>query len=156
MSPLTMGLLALLAYKAMKGGGIFGTSNSQTQTPAGSAQNPHQGVGADWLTGLGSLISGGAGSSILTGGLGELMKRFQQTSQGRVAQTWVDTGPNDAISPTELEKAVGEDTLDALSRQTGIPRDQLLTQLAEQLPQTVDKLTPQGRLPSEHEATRWM
>jgi len=92
----------------------------------------------------------------LTGGLGELLKKFQQTGQGRVAQSWVGTGPNDTISPTELEKAVGVDTLDALSRQTGKPRDQLLAELAEQLPQTIDTLTPQGRIPSEHEAARWM
>jgi uncharacterized protein YidB (DUF937 family) len=92
----------------------------------------------------------------LTGGLGELFKKFQQTGQGHVAQSWIGTGPNDTINPTDLEKAVGIDTLDALSRQTGMSRDQLLTELAKQLPQTVDTLTPQGRIPSEHEAARWL
>jgi uncharacterized protein YidB (DUF937 family) len=157
MSPITMGLLALLAYKAMKGGGIFGGSNPiQPYTPAGSTPSPNQASGTDWLGGLGSLISGGAGGSILTGGLGELVKKFQQAGQGHVAQSWVGTGPNGSINPSDLEKAVGADTLDALSRQTGMPRDQLLAELAEHLPQTIDTLTPQGRIPTDHEAARWM
>ena len=157
MSPLTMGLLALLAYKALKGGGILGSGAPQPQ-PAGPATHPGQSSGGagDWLGGLGNLIGGGAAGSILTGGLGELVKKFQQTGQGQIAQSWVGTGPNAAVLPSDLEKAVGVDTLDALSRQTGMPRDQVLSELTEQLPKTVDSLTPQGRLPSEHEASRWV
>jgi uncharacterized protein YidB (DUF937 family) len=105
---------------------------------------------------LGNLIGGGAAGSILTGGLGELVKKFQQTGQGQIAQSWVGTGPNPPVSPSDLEKAVGVDTLDALSRHTGMPRDQLLAELATQLPKAVDSLTPEGRLPNEHEASRWV
>jgi uncharacterized protein YidB (DUF937 family) len=156
MSPITMGLLALLAYKTFKGGGILGSA-PQPGTPARPANNPNQTNAApsDWLGGLGGLLAGGAAGSILTGGLGELVKRFQQNGQGQVAQSWVGTGRNEAISPGDLEKAVGIDTLDDLSRQTGTPRDQLLAELAEQLPQTVDTLTPEGRIPNEQEASRW-
>ena len=160
MSPITMGLLALLAYKALKGGSILGSSTAgapQPQTPAGSAAHPGQSNGGanDWLSGLGNLIAGGAAGSILTGGLGELVKKFQQSGQGQIAQSWVGTGPNAAVAPSDLEKAVGVDTLDALSRQSGMSRDQLLSELTQQLPKTVDSLTPEGRIPSEHEAARW-
>jgi uncharacterized protein YidB (DUF937 family) len=159
MSPITMGLLALLAYKALKGGGILGSGSAdapQPQTPAGPATYPGQtnGGAGDWLSGLGKLIAGGAAGSILTGGLGELVKKFQQTGQGRIAQSWVGAGPNEGIAPNDLEKAVGVDTLDALSQQTGMPREQLLAELTKQLPKTVDSLTPEGRMPSEHEAAR--
>jgi len=152
-----MGLLALLAYKALKGGSIFGSNPSQPQGPTGPATRMDQGsVAEDWLGGLGKLIAGGAAGSVLTGGLSELVKKFQQTGQGQIAQSWVGTGPNPAISPNDLENAVGSDTLDALSQHTGMPRDRLLAELAEQLPKTVDSLTPQGRLPSEHEAAHWV
>jgi uncharacterized protein YidB (DUF937 family) len=159
MSPLTMGLLALLAYKALKGGGILGSSSNapQPRIPGGSAPQPGQtstGAG-DWLSGLGNLIAGGAAGSILTGGLGELVRKFQQAGQGQIAQSWVGTGPNEPVAPSNLEKAVGIDTLDALARQTGLPRDRVIAELTEQLPTTVDSLTPEGRLPSEHEAMRW-
>ena len=160
MSPITMGLLALLAFKALKGGSILGSGTSsapqQPQTPGGPATYPGQSNGGagDWLSGLGNLIAGGAAGSILTGGLGELVKKFQQTGQGQIAQSWVGTGPNELVAPSDLEKAVGGDTLDALARQTGMPRDQLLAELTKQLPKTVDSLTPEGRIPSEHEASR--
>jgi uncharacterized protein YidB (DUF937 family) len=156
MSPLTMGLLAFLGYKALKAGGIFGSSAPQPQSggPATHADHTSGGVG-DWLGGLGNVIGGGGAGSILTGGLGELVKKFQQSGKGQIAQSWVGTGPNAALSPSDLEKAVGVDTLDALSRQSGMPRNQVLAELAEQLPKTVDSLTPEGRIPSENEASRW-
>jgi uncharacterized protein YidB (DUF937 family) len=159
MSPITMGLLALLAYKALKGSGVLGSSpTEQPQTPLGS--NPPNSIqaerdGSDWLSGLEKRIASGGAGSILSGGLGELVKKFQQTGQGQVAQSWIGTGSNRSVAPEDLEKTIGADTLDALSQRTGIPRDRILTELKEHLPGTVDTLTPEGRIPSEQEARRW-
>jgi len=160
MSPLTMGLLALLAYKTMKGGGLFGGQQAPQQAPGAPANYPNQGAGGggldNWLSGLGGLLAGGAGGSVLSGGLNELLRRFQQTGQGHVADSWVGTGPNQPVSPHQLENALGGDTLDALSQQTGMSRDQVLAELTRQLPQNVDQMTPKGRVPSEREAEQWM
>ena len=154
MSPITMGLLALLAYKAFKGGGIFGGSGTpQPQNPTIPGRS--DGGGGDWLDGLGKVIAGGGAGSILTGGLGELVKKFQQNGQGQTAESWIGTGPNEAVEPGDLERALGADTLEALSRQTGLSHAQVLAELAKQLPETVDSLTPQGKIPSEQEASRW-
>jgi len=147
MSPLTMGVLAYLAYKAFKGGGLFGPATQ----PANSSPNS----GGDWLGGLTKAITGGAGGSILTGGLGELFNRLQQTGHGAAAQSWVGTGHNQSISPDALEKALGADTLDELTRKTGMTREHLLETLSREMPATIDQLTPDGRLPSDQEAARW-
>ena len=159
MSPITMGLLAFLAYKALKGSGVLGSSSTeQPRTPVGptpSNSTQAAGEGSDWLSGLEKMIAGGSAGSILSGGLGELVKKFQQTGQGQVAQSWIGTGSNRAVAPQDLEKAIGADTLDALSQRTGIPRDRILAELKEHLPSTVDTLTPEGRIPSEQEARRW-
>jgi uncharacterized protein YidB (DUF937 family)/uncharacterized membrane protein YeaQ/YmgE (transglycosylase-associated protein family) len=157
MSPITMGLLALLAYKAMKGGGIFGSAGAAQQpyTPGGTPPRANQ-DGSDWLGSLGKLIAGGAAGGILSNGLGQLVKNLQNTGQGQVAQSWVGTGPNTNISPSDLEKAAGADTLDALAQHTGMSREDLLAELSQQLPQAVNTLTPQGRLPSEDEAAAWL
>ena len=159
MSPITMGLLALHAYKALKGSGVLGSSpTEQPRTPVvptPSKSTQAGGEGSDWLSGLEKMIAGGSGGSILSGGLGELLKKFQQTGQGQVAQSWIETGSNRAVAPEDLEKAIGADTLDALSQRTGIPRDRILAELKEHLPNTVDTLTPEGRIPSEQEARRW-
>ena len=88
MSPLTMGLLALLAYKALKAGGILGSRTTQPQAAGPETQSTQSSSAAgDWLGGLGGLIGGGAAGSILTGGLGELVKKFQQSGQGKIAQS---------------------------------------------------------------------
>ena len=158
MSPITMGLLALLAYKALKGSGILSseTPSTQPQTADRPPAIPDQASGgSDWLEGLGKLVAGGSAGSILSGGLAELIKKFQQAGQGQAAQSWLGTGPNQAVSEGDLEKALGGETLDELSARTGVSRDRLLADLKEHLPQTVDTLTPEGRLPSEAEASRW-
>jgi uncharacterized protein YidB (DUF937 family) len=157
MSPITMGLLALLAYKALKGGGILGSSAAAPASNPGNRAQPQSSGGiGDWLSGLTGMLAGGAAGSVLTGGLGELVKNLQQNGRGDVAHSWVGTGPNNTISPDDLEKAVGSDTLDALAHQTGMPRNQLLANLSQNLPQTVDSLTPEGRIPTEQEASRWI
>jgi uncharacterized protein YidB (DUF937 family) len=156
MSPLTMGLLAFLAYKAFKGGGLFASANSNLNPTQPAPSGRLQDGNSDWLGGLGNLLSGSGAASILTGGLGELVRKFQQAGQGRVAQSWVETGHNEPVTPAGMEQALGADTLDALAQQTGMSRQQVLAELAKQLPQAVDQLTPQGRIPTEHEASRLM
>jgi uncharacterized protein YidB (DUF937 family) len=66
----------------------------------------------------------------------------------------VRPGPNRQIAPGDLAHALGGDTLNALSRQTGMDRDELLEGLSQHLPEFVDQLTPEGRLPTEEEASR--
>ena len=92
---------------------------------------------------------------MLSGGLENLIKGFQQSGQGRTAQSWVNRGANEDIAPGDLESALGSDTIDALSQQTGMGRGELLSGLSQQLPHFVDQLTPDGRLPTEDEAQRF-
>ena len=83
------------------------------------------------------------------GGLGDLLKQFQQNGLEDVMTSWLGTGQNQPISPRQLHQALGQDTVDDLSEQTGLPHDDLLAQLSKILPGVVDKLTPNGQLPSE-------
>jgi uncharacterized protein YidB (DUF937 family) len=180
MSPITMALLGLLAYKALKSfgggqptgapggtppasapaggaggglgdilGGLFGGRGA---SPAGGT--PSGGLNDLLRGGLGGLLGGAGAGSILSGGLGNLIKDLQNNGQGPAARSWVGTGPNHDIAPGDLESAVGVDTLDALAKQTGMKRDDLLAGLSQQLPSLVDQLTPHGRLPTEEEAKR--
>jgi uncharacterized protein YidB (DUF937 family) len=91
---------------------------------------------------------------VLSGGLNDLIKQFQQSGQGNVAQSWVDNGPNKEISPDDLSKALGADQIKTLMAHSGMSRDELMTGLSQQLPELVNQLTPNGRLPTEHEASR--
>ena len=60
----------------------------------------------------------------------------------------MNQGPNRPAEPSGLEKAIGGDTLDALTRQTGLTKDEILSRLSKTLPDAVDRYTPDGRLPA--------
>jgi uncharacterized protein YidB (DUF937 family) len=152
MSPITMAILGLLAYKAVKSFG--GSQPSPNAASPGAAPGSSGGLGDLLNSGLGGLLGGGAAGSVLSGGLNDLLKQFQQSGHSDTAHSWVGTGPNKAISPDDLGNALGADKIDALMTQSGMSRDELLQGLSEHLPDVVNQLTPEGRLPSEQEAAR--
>jgi uncharacterized protein YidB (DUF937 family) len=145
-----LGLLAIAGYQNRdKIAEVLGGLGQRTP---GSAS---QGGGLGGLLGqLSSSLGGASAGGILSGGLGELLDRFKQAGQGETAESWVATGPNKPCTPAQLERAVGPEVLDTLSTQTGLTREELLARLCRELPQAVDKYTPQGRLPSEAEFSR--
>ena len=157
MSPMTMAILALLAYKAVK---HLGGSSQPGAAPVPSpntvnASLPGGGAGGglgDLLKGgLGGLLAGGAAGSVISGGLGDLLKQFQQNGQGDTADSWVGKGQNKAIAPGDLASALGADQINSLTSQTGLSRDELLKGLSQYLPGVIDHLTPDGRLPTDRE-----
>jgi uncharacterized protein YidB (DUF937 family) len=158
MSPITMALMGLLAYKAIKhvspGQTNAGTTGPNVSTPAATSGGGLGSLLPGGLGGLGGLLAGGAAGSVLSGGLNDLLKQFQQSGHGDVAQTWVGTGPNKEISPNDLSKALGEDRIKSLMAHSGMSRDELIAGLSQQLPELVNRLTPNGRLPTEQEASR--
>jgi uncharacterized protein YidB (DUF937 family) len=86
--------------------------------------------------------------------LNDLLKQLQQNGQGDVANSWVGTGQNKAIAPKDLASALGADRINALMAYSGMSREDMLNGLSQHLPNVVDKLTPDGRLPTEEEAAR--
>jgi uncharacterized protein YidB (DUF937 family) len=170
MSPITMALMGLLAYKAIKS--FTGTpatgSSSPSTAPAGSGASGGLGgvpggggtsgtgssLGDLLAGGLGTLFGGSSAGKVLSGALGNLTNDLQSSGQGRAVQSWIGTGPNQAISPASIESALGSDTIDTLARQTGMNRDELLNAISQHLPGLVDRLTPHGRLPTPDEAAR--
>jgi len=158
MSPIAMAILGLLAYKAMKS---FGGGQPDAPSGAGRPPYPPAGGNIDVRTreessgglgdllkgGLGGLLAGGAAGSILGGGLNDLVKQLQQRGLGDAANSWIGTGPNKAVAPNDLAKALGADQINSLMAQTGLSRDDLLDGLSRHLPQVVDQLTPEGQIP---------
>jgi uncharacterized protein YidB (DUF937 family) len=173
MSPMTMAILGLIAWKAFK---HFTTSQpgspSPAPTPAPAPAGNSMGSGGlggglgglggalgggglgDVLKGpLGGLLGGAAAGSVISGGLGDLMKQLQQNGHGDKADSWVSGGDNKQISPGDLANALGADQIDHLSSQSGLSRDDLLNGLSQYLPKVIDHLTPDGRLPTENEVS---
>ena len=138
--PLLIALGALLAGKMLSGSGKEDETEAEPKAlpreeatpPAPTQSRPEPGQGG-----------------LLEGGLGGLLDKLAKNGQGEVADSWVKTDKsNEPIAPQDLGKAIGDRMLSELSRRTGIPEDQLLDQLSKALPGVVDKLTPEGRVPS--------
>lgn len=84
---------------------------------------------------------------VLGRGLAELADCLRQSGQGETAASWIGKGANRPLDPYDLERAIGPETLETLSRRTGLPRQEVLARLARDLPDAVDRYTPEGRLP---------
>jgi len=109
---------------------------------------------------LGSILAGGAAGGglggVLNGGLGDILKQLQQNGQGDAADSWVGRGQNKQINPHDLEVALGRDKMKSLAEQAGMSDIQFMQGLAQGLPQVIDRMTPDGRLPTREEAEGWI
>jgi uncharacterized protein YidB (DUF937 family) len=108
------------------------------------------GTNANSLTG--NLVQGVVGmlTSGAGGGLNNLVDKLNQSGLGDVASSWIGKGANQSISPTQLTEALGQDKIDELAKQAGIPADKGAEVLSQVLPNVVNEMTPEGKIPEPH------
>src|SRR5215472_4945751 len=123
--PLILALLALLAS-----GALFGRSSKEGSATKGAQAAPDAGAGG------------------LLGGLGGLVDKLQKGGLGNLVNSWVGAGQNQPVSPNQLGPALGPDIIKTLAQRSGLPEEELTRHLSQVLPGLVDKLTPNGRLPT--------
>jgi uncharacterized protein YidB (DUF937 family) len=123
--PLMLALLALLAS-----GALFGGGGAKAPASTGSQPTPNEGGGG------------------LLGGLGGLLDKLQKGGLGDVANSWVGPGQNQPASHGQLGSALGPDIIKTLAQRSGLSEEEITKQLSQILPGVVDKLTPQGRVPT--------
>ncbi|MFK0690954.1 YidB family protein [Mesorhizobium sp. IMUNJ 23033] len=128
---LAVAVLGILAYQNRDkiGDLIRGAGNRDPSNPQGGLMD--------------QLSKGVSGTA-----LGDILDRFRNAGVGSKVDSWVSAGPNEPIEPKDVETAIDEDTLTALSMQTGLSRDELIARITKDLPEAVDKLTPKGELPA--------
>lgn len=145
-----LGLLAIAGYQNRdKIGDFMNQHMGQGAAPA----DPNAPAGGGGL--LGGLVKGatdmaaqaGLSPNIL-GGLGGVVDSFRNAGHGAAADSWVSTGPNQPVTPSQTEQALGPDLIDMLVKQTGLSKDDILARLADVLPKAVDAATPAGTLPA--------
>jgi uncharacterized protein YidB (DUF937 family) len=139
--PLVIALLALLASRYFSG---KGNEQSKSAGPAPAPRAPEPVPTSDPSPG-----------NILDG-LGGLVKQFQQKGLGDTIDTWINPGANQPVSSGQISDALGADVVDQLAQRTGLSRNEVISELARMLPSAVDRLTPNGRLPTPGELQRLM
>jgi len=102
------------------------------------------GGGKDVMSQLASMLTGKGGDGM---GLSRLLDQFKGAGLGDKAASWVGTGDNQPLTPEEVQKAVGDDRLAKMSKQTGQSVGSLTTDLSKMIPEAVNKLTPDGKVP---------
>lgn len=93
-------------------------------------------------------------ASSIVGGLSDLIGRLTAGGAAPQVNSWVGPGENQPIQPGQLGGALGQNTLNELSQRTGMSQQELLNQLALVLPQIINHLTPQGRVPTAADLER--
>lgn len=130
--PLMIALGALLVGKMLSGRSAEQPDQPQTPVPADPA---------------GTAASDGG----LLGGLGGLLDKLKNAGHGNVADSWVGTGQNQSINANDLGAALGPQVIREIAQRTGMDEQELLRQLSTALPGVVDKLTPNGQVPQQHQ-----
>ena len=124
--------------------GIFGKGASASQ----QTSNP-----------LNGLLGGEDDNELITaamsllqqyGGLSGVLDLLRRKGLGQQAESWIDTGPNMAVSGEQVEQAFGRSTIGDIASQLGTPQGETSSALARILPVLVDRLTPDGHIPENH------
>jgi uncharacterized protein YidB (DUF937 family) len=96
------------------------------------------------------------GAGGVLGGLGGLLDKLQQGGLGNAVNSWIGSGQNQPVTPNQLGSALGPGIIKMLAQKSGLSEDEIRQQLSQVLPGLVDKLTPNGRMPTATELSQKM
>ena len=101
---------------------------------------------------LGGIVGAGMVSVVnnileQNGGLQGVVNQFEKNGLGATVRSWVGTGPNQPISPSDVQRTLGPDLLQQLAGKSGLSVEELAQKLSQVLPKAVDTLTPDGTIP---------
>jgi uncharacterized protein YidB (DUF937 family) len=76
------------------------------------------------------------------------LDKLQKGGVGEATSWWIGSGQNQPVSPSQLGSALGPNIVKTLAQRSGLSEDEITKQLSQVLPGVIDKLTPNGRLPT--------
>jgi uncharacterized protein YidB (DUF937 family) len=85
------------------------------------------------------------------GGLAGLVKLFNQGGLEKQMASWISTGKNLPVSADQIMSVLGQGRVEELAKQAGVGGQDISGGLAQMLPQIIDKLTPDGKLPAQND-----
>ena len=83
------------------------------------------------------------------GGMHALIDKFHQGGLRGTITSWISRGQNLPISADQIQKVLGSEAVKKYADKLGVDPAQAAQQIAHVLPRVVDKLTPNGQVPSE-------
>jgi uncharacterized protein YidB (DUF937 family) len=127
-----------VAVGALILGKMFGGGSAPAPAPGRVAPQPAPAQPVPTNAPAGSIL----------GGLTDLIGKLSAGGVAPQVNSWVGHGPNEPVPPGQLGSALGQNVLAELSQRTGISQQELLNQLSTVLPQIINHMTPNGRMPT--------
>jgi uncharacterized protein YidB (DUF937 family) len=88
---------------------------------------------------------------LMNGGLQKILGRLQDNGKGAKGQSWVASGPNEPADAADIRDALDKDELAQIAKQLGVSEDEAAQAVAHVLPDVVDQVTPEGKVPPDQE-----
>ena len=108
-------------------------------------------------TALGGSPANSTGNSLLQsavslinqhGGIEGLQQKFHSNDLGHIFASWISPGTNQPVSPEQITQTLGHENVQQIAQQAGISHGDAAAGLAQLLPVLIDKLTPNGNVPT--------
>ena len=96
-----------------------------------------------------SKVAGPLQDMLSGGGVHDILDKVHAGGLADKVQSWVGMGKNLPISADQVTSVLGNDTVKSIAAKVGIPTDKVASAIAHLLPQAVDKMTPDGKLPAK-------
>jgi uncharacterized protein YidB (DUF937 family) len=137
-----MGLLDSILGEVM--GSAMGAQGQQSAgNPLGSILGSLAGGNQQQI---GGLLAAAMSMLQQNGGLGGSLDKLRAGGLGAHADSWVGTGANMAVSGDQLSQAFGG--FGSVASQLGMSQSQAGSAMAQILPELINQLTPNGKLPA--------
>ena len=83
------------------------------------------------------------------GGVGGVLSSFEQNGMGGVAQSWIQPGSNQSVSPAQVKDALGPSAVGDVASRLDVSQEEAAGHLSKFLPQIMEHLSPGGQAPAD-------
>lgn len=84
------------------------------------------------------------------GGLPGIISKFQHGGMTEEVGSWVGTGQNMPMTGNQLQEILGSGSMGQIAQKLGLSHGDASSNLAQILPQIIDRMTPTGQIPDNH------
>jgi uncharacterized protein YidB (DUF937 family) len=88
---------------------------------------------------------------LASGGLSKIMGGLRANGLSAQADSWVGTGSNQPVSGRDVEQTMGQEQIQQIAQQLGVSESTAADAVAQALPEVVDKVSPEGKLPPDQD-----
>lgn len=130
-------------------GDLLGSLTGGGNNNAGNTQSSASGGGGGSANLMQSLLPALL-PMLANGGLTKILGGLQAKGLTEQVDSWESDDANEPVSAAQIKDALGDQELNNVAQKAGVSTDQAASAISQLLPQLVDKVTPNGKLPDQN------